>query len=109
MNENSWIYYTDWFWYLGWFEHRFEVAAMQFLDLQHAPVPREQAAFMQVLLRKVPTTVGERTVARVMRADFGGIEDDGFPESPAAPSATNAPDACPISGAMSRVLIDSSR
>ena len=23
MNEKSWLYYTDWFWYLGWFEHRF--------------------------------------------------------------------------------------
>ena len=25
MNENSWLYYRDWFWYLGWFEHRFAV------------------------------------------------------------------------------------
>jgi hypothetical protein len=22
-NENSWLYYTDWFWYLGWMEARF--------------------------------------------------------------------------------------
>ena len=22
-NENSWLYYTDWFWYLNWTEHRF--------------------------------------------------------------------------------------
>ncbi|MEA2085114.1 MAG: TylF/MycF/NovP-related O-methyltransferase [Thermodesulfobacteriota bacterium] len=22
-NENSWLYYTDWFWYLGWSEDRF--------------------------------------------------------------------------------------
>ena len=22
-NENSWLYYTDWFWYMGWTEYRF--------------------------------------------------------------------------------------
>ena len=22
-NENSWLYYTDWFWYLGWAQYRF--------------------------------------------------------------------------------------
>ena len=24
-NENSWLYYTDWFWYLGWTEQRFDL------------------------------------------------------------------------------------
>ena len=92
MNENSWLYYTDWFWYLGWFEHRFEMASSRFLDLQHAPVEAERAAFMQVLLRKVPTTVGERTLARTLQADFGGLDDD-LPPAAAEPSAVDADDA----------------
>jgi len=76
LNENSWLYYTDWFWYLGWFDHRFEVAQSTWLDSQLRPCAKEQAAFMQVTLRKVSTSPRERTTARAMRADFGGLEDD---------------------------------
>ncbi len=78
LNENSWIYYTDWFWYLGWFEHRFEVTHSTWLDLQLKPCANEQAAFMRVHLRKIETTPRERTTARAMRADFGGVSDDDF-------------------------------
>ena len=27
-NENSWLYFTDWYWYLGWTKARFEVASL---------------------------------------------------------------------------------
>ncbi len=30
-NENSWIYYTDWFWYLGWETYRFEIVDLKFV------------------------------------------------------------------------------
>lgn len=76
MNENSWIYYTDWFWYLGWFEHRFELAASAWLDASLKPCAQDHAAFMKVRLRKVLTSPRERTIARAMRPDFGGIDDD---------------------------------
>ncbi|HEY9023830.1 MAG TPA: hypothetical protein VIP05_05990 [Burkholderiaceae bacterium] len=76
LNENSWLYYTDWFWYLGWFEHRFEIAKSQWLDANVQPCAKEQAAFMRVTLRKIATTPRERTTARTMRADFGGLADD---------------------------------
>lgn len=109
MNEDSWIHWTDGFWATGWFEHRFEVVDMRWLDRRHAQVPREHAALMRVLLRKVPTTVGERTVARVMRADFGGIQDDGPADAPPARPVPQARNTCPVSEAMSRVLIDFSR
>ena len=79
MNENSWTYYTDWFWYLGWFDHRFEVAQSSWLDMQLRPCGKEAAAFMRVTLRKIPTTLRERTVARTMRADFGGVDEDDAP------------------------------
>jgi hypothetical protein len=94
MNENSWIYYSQWFWYLGWFEHRFELAGSQWLDLQLRPCERDQAAFMRVVMRKVATTAGERTVARMMAPDFAGLGDDEVVEraAPAAdPPAAAAP------------------
>ncbi|CAN5143994.1 hypothetical protein BH11PSE9_BH11PSE9_17490 [soil metagenome] len=76
MNEQSWQYYTGWFWYLGWFEHRFDMTSAGWLDLQLQPCPHEKAAFMKVTLRKVATTLQERTIARAMQADMGGIPDD---------------------------------
>jgi len=66
MNENSWIYYCDWFWYLGWFEHRFQVEQSCYLDLELREAPRERAAFMKVTLAKVATTLRERMTARTM-------------------------------------------
>lgn len=71
MNENSWIYYCDWFWYLGWFEHRFQVEQSCYLDLELRDAPRERAAFMKVTLTKVATTPRERMTARTMGA---GVE-----------------------------------
>lgn len=79
LNENSWLYYTDWFWYLGWFEHRFEIAAFDWLDIRLQSCEQPVAAFMKLTLRKVPTTLRERTTARVMQADFGGLDDDLWP------------------------------
>ncbi len=76
LNENSWLYYTDWFWYLGWFEWRFQMTQSQWLDMKLQPCAQQQAAFMKVTLRKVATTLRERTVARTMQADFGGLDDD---------------------------------
>lgn len=84
LNENSWIYYTEWFWYLGWFEHRFEQVASSWLDLQQKPCAKDEAGFMRVTLKKVPTSARERTVARTMQADFGGLEDDLLPGRGAA-------------------------
>jgi len=92
LNENSWLYYTDWFWYLGWFENRFEMTASQWLDAKVQPCAKEQAAFMRVALRKIATTPRERTVARTMRADFGGLDDDAIPadDMPARAPAARA-------------------
>ena len=78
MNENSWVYYTDWFWYLGWFEHRFAIESSTYLNLELKPCAREQAAFMQMVLTKIPTTLRERTTARTLQADTR-VPDDGVP------------------------------
>lgn len=76
MNEKSWLYYADWFWQLGWFEHRFHVEHFEYLDAQQQPCERERAAFMRVLLIKVETTAQERTLARTMQADFALPDDE---------------------------------
>jgi SAM-dependent methyltransferase len=68
-NENSWLYYTDWFWYLGWKTHRFELVAAKstfvfsefgnslkdksFEDLLILPKAIDS---MRVVLKKVPLT-----------------------------------------------------
>jgi SAM-dependent methyltransferase len=76
MNENSWIYYTEWFWYLGWFEHRFEIKASSWLDIRLKPCAKDQAAFMRVVLRKIVTAPVERTGARTMSGTLIDTNDD---------------------------------
>lgn len=85
MNENSWAYFVDAFWHMGWFEHRFEMVASSWLDMQRTSCAKDRAAYMKVRLRKIETSPHERTLARAHLADFGGIEDDlAVPPQPAA-------------------------
>jgi hypothetical protein len=72
-NENSWLYYTDWFWYMGWTEarfvsHKLNLKLSQFgLQLQEGGkntqeimrAPRAVDA-MLVQLKKVPLSAGDR-------------------------------------------------
>ncbi len=30
LNENSWLYYTEWYWYIGWTTHRFDMIGHSF-------------------------------------------------------------------------------
>lgn len=76
MNKNSWLYYTSWFWQLGWFYHRFEIVHFQWLDGKVQPCEESHAAFMKLKLKKISTTPHERAIARTMRHDFGGIDND---------------------------------
>jgi len=76
MNENSWIYYAEWFWYLGWYEWRFQVNQLVFLDAKLAECARESAHFMRVILVKVATTLAEKMTARSVQPGFGGLPDD---------------------------------
>jgi len=76
MNENSWIYYAEWFWYLGWYEWRFQVRQLVFLDAKLAECARESAHFMRVTLAKVATTLAEKMTARAAQPGFGGLPDD---------------------------------
>lgn len=64
-NENSWLYYTDWYWYLGWSEARFDRLSTEFVlsplgeSLQQAGKPLDEILrtpravdSMSVILRK---------------------------------------------------------
>ena len=82
-NENSWLYYTQWFWRLGWFEHRFDCTETN-LDLseygkslvgkglpQHEVLRTPRAVdSMRVVLTKRRTTPEEKTLARSYNAGF---------------------------------------
>ena len=76
LNEQSWIYYADWFWYLGWFEHRFHVEQSAYLDIGLRECTQDKAAFMRVCLRKVETSLRERTTARTMAAKLELPDDE---------------------------------
>lgn len=80
MNENSWLYYTDWFWYLGWYEHRFAITRSSYLDSQLRECSREQAAFMRLTLKKVETSARERMEAQTMDARLHAPDDLPSPE-----------------------------
>ncbi|CAB3773241.1 hypothetical protein LMG29542_07152 [Paraburkholderia humisilvae] len=75
-NENSWSYYSDWFWYFGWFDSRFTMHTLEYLDGKLGKSTQKQAYFMRVRLEKVLTSAAERSIARTMRADFGGLPND---------------------------------
>jgi SAM-dependent methyltransferase len=76
MNSNSWIYYADWFWYLGWFDWRFHIKQLVYLDATLKECSEGAAHFMRVSLIKVATTLSEKMTARTMQAGFGGVPDD---------------------------------
>ena len=104
MNEYSWIAYTDSFWMLGWFEHRFDLVSLSWVDIEQRACEREHAAFMLVTLRKVETTLQERTLARTMQADFGGLPQDAVEhlrtEHPDIDPAVESADESPLRSAM---------
>jgi hypothetical protein len=116
LNENSWSSFTGAFWNQGWLEHRFDIISSQWLDAQRRPSDRVQAAYMRLVLAKVETTPYERTVARTLRADFGGIEEDALvvsgeppmqapmgPTVPGMPSAASATPADFLPAALRRL------
>lgn len=74
--EPDWAVVCHEFWRLGWMDERFELQASGWLDSHRRPCAREQAEFARTVLRKMATTHHERTQARMMRADFGGLPED---------------------------------
>jgi hypothetical protein len=74
-NENSWLYYTDWFWYLGWQTHRFEIVTLKFLlstygeSIKFQPEAQLLASpkavdSMRVILRKIALTESDKEILK---------------------------------------------
>jgi SAM-dependent methyltransferase len=95
MNSNSWIYYADWFWYLGWFDWRFHIKQLVYLDATLKECSEGAAHFMRVSLVKVATTLSEKMTARTMQAGFGGVPDDLPADVAPAPHAAVAAESRP--------------
>lgn len=57
-NENSWLYYTDWFWYLNWQTHRFVVTDQRYVLSPYGDKLQSKKAKMEAILR-VPRAVSE--------------------------------------------------
>lgn len=73
-NENSWLYYTEWFWYLGWKTHRFELVELTYVlseygagikvEGQHEVLVMPKAVdSMRVVLKKIALTDKEKKIA----------------------------------------------
>lgn len=77
MNENSWKYFAEWSWYLGWFEYRFHVKSVTYLDRDMKPKAHHmQPSFMRVTLVKQALTPREKSVFRAQLSDWGPIYDE---------------------------------
>ncbi|MGY0195187.1 hypothetical protein ACWA7J_08930 [Leptothrix sp. BB-4] len=61
---------TDAFWRSGWFRHRLAVDAVLALDAQGLPTRTATPDLLRIVLRKVETSLAERTLARVAREDY---------------------------------------
>ncbi|RZS56886.1 hypothetical protein [Sphaerotilus mobilis] len=61
---------TDAFWRSGWFRHRLSVDAVLALDAQGLPSRDATPHAVRIVLRKVETSLAERTLARVAREDY---------------------------------------
>lgn len=59
-----------------WFEYRFELASFKYLDSSKAVVNRANAKICRYVLRKIPTSAHEKTMARVVHPDFRILELD---------------------------------
>lgn len=79
LNENSWLYYTDWAWYLGWGDFRFELEDLSFnlsnlgakmvakgADRNRLTEIARAIDSMTVVLRKRPTSEEEKLFQRQM-------------------------------------------
>jgi hypothetical protein len=61
---------TGAFWLSGWFSHRLGISAVLGLDAQGLPSREALPQEVRIVLRKVETSLAERTLARVAREDY---------------------------------------
>jgi SAM-dependent methyltransferase len=66
-NENSWLYYTDWFWYLGWTNHRFDLTSSFYSFSAYGQQLNSQGKTLEELLR-TPRAIDAMSVVLTKRS-----------------------------------------
>ncbi len=56
-NENSWLYYTDWYWYIGWQDYRFDNTGTIFMLSPYGEDLLKKAGNTFELIRRMPRVV----------------------------------------------------
>jgi hypothetical protein len=70
--------FTDYFWHSGWFHHRLEIENIQRTENLAFIYSQTKDHVLKVRLKKVATTLSEKTAARAMMTDFENISSDIF-------------------------------
>jgi SAM-dependent methyltransferase len=63
-NENSWLYYTDWYWYMGWTEARFERLSLEFRLSDFGEELKAKAVPLEEILRTPRAVDGMSVILR---------------------------------------------
>jgi SAM-dependent methyltransferase len=63
-NENSWVYYTDWYWYMGWTEARFDCLSITFHLSKHGERLSNKGHSLGELLHMPRTIDSMRVILR---------------------------------------------
>jgi SAM-dependent methyltransferase len=63
-NENSWLYYTDWYWYMGWNEARFERLSLELELSEYGHRLQSEGRPLEELLRTPRAVDGMRVILR---------------------------------------------
>ncbi len=69
-------HYTDLFWQVEWFDHRLQIEKIEHIENIALKNIQNKSTSIKVSLKKIETTVQEKTAARVMMADFKYIPTD---------------------------------
>jgi len=70
--------FTDYFWHSGWFNHRLEIESIKHTENPAYIYNQTKGQVLKVILKKVSTTLSEKTAARAMMTDFENISSDIF-------------------------------
>jgi hypothetical protein len=70
--------FTDYFWHSGWFNHRLEIESIQSTENLAFIYSQTKDHVLKVRMKKVATTLSEKTAARAMMTDFENISSDIF-------------------------------
>lgn len=68
--------FTELFWKSGWFDHRLEISSINRIENLALKNIQNKSSIVKIDLRKVETTLPEKTAARVMMHDFKNIPND---------------------------------